>query len=352
MKKQIVAALCGVGLACAGAEAGISRTNVPFPGGFGQAAAFSNTNGSISPGNDLQTMLGAPKDFQEAAFGPGGSTSVAAAYQSGQINNSVAATFGYGYLSADASDAFPDNAAFSAAAANGGWKETFTVSHPTLTGQAGYMVFRVHGKGNIVARNLTGSGYLTALAFKDNVLLTQNMYYDRGGSDLIGTTDQYARWAHASFGTTTSRNFDGVTTFSVPVTFGTSFNLGVYAMVVAGQRSSGGLGGTSSATIHAEFNWEGLVGIFNDAGPVSGATVVSGSGKDWGGASGSCPSDLNGDGLVDDADFTIFVVAYNILDCADPSMPAGCPADINGDGLVDDADFTLFVVAYNALICS
>ncbi len=65
----------------------------------------------------------------------------------------------------------------------------------------------------------------------------------------------------------------------------------------------------------------------------------------------TCPGDLNHDGLVDDADFSIFVVAYDTLDCADPTMPAGCPADLNGDHLVDDADFSIFVVAYDALIC-
>lgn len=64
-----------------------------------------------------------------------------------------------------------------------------------------------------------------------------------------------------------------------------------------------------------------------------------------------CPCDLNHDGLVEDADFSIFVVAYNTLDCADPSMPAGCPADFNGDNVVDDADFSVFVVAYNTLLC-
>jgi hypothetical protein len=65
----------------------------------------------------------------------------------------------------------------------------------------------------------------------------------------------------------------------------------------------------------------------------------------------ACPADFNRDGFVEDADFTIFVVAYNILDCADPAMTAGCPADINGDGVVDDSDFTLFVAAYNELVC-
>lgn len=64
-----------------------------------------------------------------------------------------------------------------------------------------------------------------------------------------------------------------------------------------------------------------------------------------------CIGDLNHDGFVNDADFQIFIVAYNLLDCTDPAMPAGCPSDLNKDGLVDDADFVIFVPAYNALVC-
>ncbi|MBS0190225.1 MAG: hypothetical protein U0573_04870 [Phycisphaerales bacterium] len=65
----------------------------------------------------------------------------------------------------------------------------------------------------------------------------------------------------------------------------------------------------------------------------------------------ACTGDLNKDGFVDDADFSIFVNAYNTLDCADPIMPAGCPADFNRDGVVDDTDFVLFVGPYNDLLC-
>lgn len=68
-------------------------------------------------------------------------------------------------------------------------------------------------------------------------------------------------------------------------------------------------------------------------------------------AAGVCIGDLNHDGQVDDADFQSFAVAYNILDCADPTMPVGCPSDLNGDGLVDDADFQVFVIAYDTLLC-
>lgn len=65
----------------------------------------------------------------------------------------------------------------------------------------------------------------------------------------------------------------------------------------------------------------------------------------------NCPGDLNFDYLVDDADFVIFLAAYNILDCADPTMPASCSSDLNHDGYVDDADFVIFLARYNALVC-
>lgn len=66
---------------------------------------------------------------------------------------------------------------------------------------------------------------------------------------------------------------------------------------------------------------------------------------------GGCPQDLNEDTFVDDLDFQIFVLAYNILDCADPGMPVDCPADMNLDGVVDDRDFQIFVIGYNAVLC-
>lgn len=64
-----------------------------------------------------------------------------------------------------------------------------------------------------------------------------------------------------------------------------------------------------------------------------------------------CPADLNGDTFVDDSDFVLFAVAYDILDCAAPAMPANCPADLNADGLVEDSDFVIFAAAYDAFLC-
>ncbi|MBX3379995.1 MAG: hypothetical protein KF805_07855 [Phycisphaeraceae bacterium] len=64
-----------------------------------------------------------------------------------------------------------------------------------------------------------------------------------------------------------------------------------------------------------------------------------------------CPADLDGDSSVTDADFAIFITAYDILDCADPAMRADCNADFTHDGFVDDADFLTFVAAYDVMIC-
>ncbi len=64
-----------------------------------------------------------------------------------------------------------------------------------------------------------------------------------------------------------------------------------------------------------------------------------------------CLTDFNCDSFVDDGDFQTFASAYNILDCFDPTMPAGCPADITFDDIVDDQDFLVFVIAYNAVFC-
>lgn len=65
-----------------------------------------------------------------------------------------------------------------------------------------------------------------------------------------------------------------------------------------------------------------------------------------------CVADLNLDGEVNDADFTLFVAAYDVLTCDDALMAPGCPADFNGDGVVDDEDFSAFVHAYDEMVCA
>ncbi|MFO0860062.1 MAG: hypothetical protein U0570_05855 [Phycisphaerales bacterium] len=63
----------------------------------------------------------------------------------------------------------------------------------------------------------------------------------------------------------------------------------------------------------------------------------------------SCAGDLNFDRVVDDADFQIFLAAYNTLLC--PASPEPCDADLDADGVVVDRDFEIFLASYNRLLC-
>ncbi|MBX3390947.1 MAG: matrixin family metalloprotease [Phycisphaeraceae bacterium] len=64
----------------------------------------------------------------------------------------------------------------------------------------------------------------------------------------------------------------------------------------------------------------------------------------------SCIGDLNGNKVVGDADFGLFVEAYNQMLC--PAENQTCPADFDLNGFVDDADFSIFVGAYASMVCS
>ena len=65
----------------------------------------------------------------------------------------------------------------------------------------------------------------------------------------------------------------------------------------------------------------------------------------------ACATDMNGDLVVDDADFSMFVVQYDVLLCSEPNMPFNCVGDFNQDGQVDDTDFTIFTGEYDQLVC-
>lgn len=95
-------------------------------------------------------------------------------------------------------------------------------------------------------------------------------------------------------------------------------------------------------TIEVQLDVGSVVNEFDEGNNVFSRTFVIES---------ECLGDLNGDRLVDDGDFSIFALAYNLFDCADPTMPLQCPSDLNKDSVVDDADFVIFIAGYNTLLC-
>ncbi len=337
--------LCG---AAGAAHAALSQAVITPPGGFVQAAAYPTTNGclgGVAAGNDITTGCGTGADFDEQAFSGAGSASASAANSApgpfGPINQSISGTAGLGYVRAQGSNAYTDYASFANAVFDGGWNETFTVSHPSLNGQGGYMVFRLHAQGQMHTEGLSGSTFIDISSYKNHVLIPWNAHYAQEGSD-VGTGvggNQFARWGLASYGLPDNRSVDAYVTMSVPITFGTPFTLGVYSRAVAGQRSSGGFNGPSSDWLNFStrgVEWAGIVSIRNAGGTVvSGSTIISGSGINWLPPITSCDSiDFNGDGLFPDTqDIDDFLSVFS----GGPCSTGTCgDIDFNNDGLFPD----------------
>lgn len=327
----------------ASASAGISQSTITAPGGFAQAGCYTITSGLIVPGADLATM-GLGQSFEEHSFAGVSSCEASASY-SGPPSTTNSATVALGVFRGRAYDSTLTTNPFPAGVCNGGWKEAFTVNNPALTGQGGFMTFQVKARGGLSATGDSGSALIELLSYKDNAVLQTNPYFDPGNSDIVGTSQQYGRWGVATYLSVPfdSRNVNGTVTFSVPITFGQSFTLGVYARIYAGLRSSGGFGGivsTGNADLSgAGVTWNGVATIRDAAGvEVSGSTVVSGSGIDWSGPFG-CPPDFDADGFVTGDDFDAYGVAFeagNIL------------ADFDNNGFVNGDDFDSFVAAFEA----
>ncbi len=282
----LIPALLIAATACTPVSAAISQATISSPGGFVQAGAFSQTCACfMTPGADLATSFGTPQDFHELAFSGSSSASQSASYSSAAIANASSGTVAMGVVGLSTSNTSPDESPFAAGVANGGWKETFTVNHPALTGQPGFLVFQIRARGSMHVSGLTGSSHITTTGYKDNVELVNNPLFNLGNSDPFSVGFQRARWGVASFGLPDSRVVDGTVTMAVPITFGQSFTLGIYAMAVSSQRSSGGAGGTSTATLNFGGNgviWNGIVSVQASGAPVSGYTIISGTGINWG----------------------------------------------------------------------
>lgn len=301
------------------AVAGLSQASITSPGGFVQAGAYQSTCGCWAiPGSDMTVTYGLGQDFHEQGFSGDSAAQQSASASNGTITNSASGTSAMGRIRMQAANTSPNTALFAAGIANGGWKETFTVGHPTLNGQAGFVVFQIRVRGSMQTTGATGLAKLVTTGYRNGTELAQNALFNRGDSDAIVTDRQRAEWGVVSVGQPNSRAVDSTVTMSVPITFGQSFTLGVDAIGFAGQRASGSATGSSTGILDFSgpgVEWGGITSVQSGGAPITGYTIVSGTGIDW-----SLPLDQDGDGVA------------NALDCAplDPGAFAS-PGEVTGD---------------------
>ena len=324
------------------ARADLSQSTAPSPGGFLQVGAFETSCAcSIPPGGDLRLFSAGP-DFAEGTFLPAQEPSLGVSRVTADVTISASGVAGMGFVRGAAARYSPDTGWFAAGLLNGGWNDVLTVSHPDRAGLPGVLVFQARVRAGLRAADLTGSALCEVAVYKDGAQVPVNPLYDQGNADTSFGGNQWARWGIAAYGGSdaVTRAVDGVVTFAVPITFGQPFRLGVYSLAFAGQRSSGGFGGTwsrCSIDFSQGMTWNGVTGVYADGAPVSGVTIGAASGTDWGAPYGGCPADVNGDGFLDFFDYDDFVSAFE---------SGGSVADFNGDGFVDFFDYDDFVGAF------
>jgi len=342
MKSAIAALLALSSLPALGA---IDRTTIPVPGGFAQAGVTPLGQGSILiVGSDFETQYSNPgDDFSEGSFAGTGPISRSAAAVTADTNGSSTSEVGLGVMRFVAASTSP-NTGFGNALAHGGFKENFLVSGGTPGAQA-WMLVDISVEGSLSATGASGRALVRLGAFKDDIELRFNEpFWDNGNSDAISTDRQRAQWALSTFAVrdNLSRIVDDMITFSVPITIGVPFDLGIYGLAHAGKRSSGGTPGNSSAgsNFGNTIAWAGARVIDGSGTIIPGAIITGDSGLDWTGPA-ECPADLAPPfGVLNFFDITAFLTAFNTQDpAADFAAPFGA---------FNFFDVAAFITAFNA----
>ncbi len=284
------------------ADGALSHFVTTAPGGFAQAGASdidSTNGGGIIPGADLQVMFGAAgADFDEQAFAGTGSATASATFNSGSIVNSASAFAQLKRVKLQAANTNGTlSGSFPGGRAHGGYRETLTVvpnNNPSLIGQPGFYVFDVHVTGTLMATGANGRATVSTAVYKDGAPdLGQNLFWDPGNSDPIATDRQRAFWGVSTFapGEVATKPVNDTITMSVPIVFGTPFDLAFYVYGTASTRSQASAAGGSTADMMFQnsFDYGGIVGVYAGANPdpindllaESAYTVDSASGVDW-----------------------------------------------------------------------
>jgi hypothetical protein len=348
------------------ALAGLTQSQIIAPGGFIQALAAPATNSWAGIGGDLETLAVGPRDFEEAPFAGSSTASASAVWSEPSYLLDASGQAGMGFIRCDAGRNSPNSAPFSIGAIHGGWKESFTISHPGLNGQPGHLVFQVRARGYLEVAGFNGSAAAAIAAFKDNANLGSSPYFHAGSG--TGGSNQQVQWAVASFGQPDDLTVDDLVTIGVPITFGQPFTLGVYAFIRAGHRSAAGLAGNSTA--EADFgqgvNWAGITSIRDAVGAVvSGATILSGTGLNWSGPVGDpCRPDLTAgavagqpgygqpNGTLNNDDFFYYLAQFAAGNAAVADMTTGAVAGQPGygvpNGVINNDDFFYYLAIFAA----
>lgn len=211
---------------------------------------------------------------------------------------------------------------FPGGSANAGWNDQFTLTGG-VNGTTGIWVAPIVLNGSMSAIGNGASGTFQVAAYKNyNVLQPYgtainaqayntftSLNTTHNGSDIWSSWEyQMAGFGVVDYGPSDSGTLQTLTVtnrvinFAIPFTWGTSFEAGFYANLMAGERASGGFVGqnTSNLDFSHTLTWGGPGYVIGSGGNVTNFNIASASGFNYGSAAVPLPAALwlFGSGLV------------------------------------------------------
>lgn len=242
---------------------------------------------SITDAIDSGLFADATSCAGTALPGAVGSAPASSVFSNGQATATADATASMGTLHLGTQLVTPGEPAtrFPLAVSQGGFGDMVTVNLAGHTGESGWLLVNLHVDGTLHASANAGSASFQVSVTKNDQLLSAfNPGYDLGTGNAISTDRQLPTWVVASYPVPGPLVDDLVVnesvTFSIPVVFGTSFEMVVLGMSTSGTRSATGAANALSDFAHT-VRWDGVKSVLLGNNAVGGYTVTGASGIDW-----------------------------------------------------------------------
>lgn len=270
-KSILLPIVCVVaGVASQPADAALSQTVITAPGGFISAYAGLSNGANNAAGSNIETdYFASDLVLNEQTFTSG--TATAAANYSINTASNYGSTSATGYVTFGAlgysATNVRDNHTSTQGTVNGGWTDSILFSDPALNGQSGTWMFTLDVSGLLEASGFSGSSFFQVANY------------------VNGNFGQYDFWQVMTAGAQENNTMtvNESVAFSVPFTWGTAFDLGIYAVGKAGWRSGSAVPGTSTSDLDFMNTvlWGGTSCVLVNGGCVTGYSIISGSGINW-----------------------------------------------------------------------
>jgi hypothetical protein len=213
--------------------------------------------------------------------------STSTSFTDAKLTANGTSTVGLGYMKMGGSNS-GDNNSWRHGSGSGGWIDTLNFNAPGKTGQAGLMTFTLTITGTMATTGFSGWSQFVLANYKNKQLVPQDdIFKNAYGPHEISTDRQGIAFGVTSTPTTPgNRIVNRSVLFTVPFTFGTAFEHGVFALSIAKTRSVSGVSGVSTSAIDFTntVTWNGINQVLdNNGNPVAGWSMTSASGTNWAG---------------------------------------------------------------------